>query len=54
MAFVDDNLLTAAGGITHHCDAITEDEELSSTFENMIILTWLHLLHKDLPRIVKQ
>jgi hypothetical protein len=54
MAFVDDNLLTTAGGITHHGDAITEDEELSPTLENMIILTWLRLLNKDLPRLVKQ
>ena len=29
VAFVDDNLLTTAGGITHHGDAITEDEKLS-------------------------
>jgi len=54
MAFVDDNLLTTAGGITHHGEAITEDEELSPTLENMIILTWLHLLHKDLSCLVKQ
>ena len=54
MAFVDDNLLTTAGGITRHGDAITEDEELYPTLENMIILTWLHLLPNDLPHLVKQ
>ena len=54
MAFVDDNLLTTAGGIPHHGEAITEDEELFPTLENMIILTWLRLLHKNLPRLVKQ
>ena len=54
VAFVDDNLLTTAGGITHHGDAITEDEELSPSLENFVVLTWLRLLHTDLPRLVKQ
>ncbi|KAK2151113.1 hypothetical protein LSH36_375g03010 [Paralvinella palmiformis] len=54
VAFVDDNLLTTAGGIAHHGEAIPEDEELSPTLENIIILTWLRLLHKDLSRLVKQ
>jgi len=39
MAFVGGNLLTTAGGITHRGEAITKDEELSPTLENMIILT---------------
>ena len=54
MAFVEDNLLIQGGGITHHGEAITEDEELSPSLENMIVLTWLKLLHQDLPRLVKQ
>ena len=54
MAFVDDNLLTANSQITHHGEVPIEDEEMSPTLENMIVLTWLRLLHKDLPHLVKQ
>ena len=54
MAFVDDSLLTTAGGITHRGEAITADEELSPTLERMIIITWLRVIHKDLPHLVKQ
>ncbi len=53
-AFVEDNLLRGGGGITHHDEAILEDEELSPTLENFIILTWLRLINPDLPRLVKQ
>ncbi len=54
MAFVEDNLLLSDGGITHHGDAVTEDEDMSPSLENMIILTWLRLLHPSLPKLVKQ
>ena len=50
MAFVEDNLLTTSSGITHH----GEDEELSPSLENFIVLTWLRLLHPNLPRLLKQ
>ena len=53
MAFIEDNLLTS-GGITHHGESLTDDEELSPTLENLVILTWLRLIHKDLPKLVKQ
>ena len=53
-SFIEDNLLRAGGNITHHGDEITEDEDLTPSLENMIVLTWLGLLHKDLPRLVKQ
>ncbi|XP_071089210.1 uncharacterized protein [Haliotis cracherodii] len=53
-AFVEDNLLKQNGGITHHGEAIGEDEELTPTLENIIILTWLRLIHPDLPKLVKQ
>ncbi|XP_067660624.1 uncharacterized protein [Haliotis asinina] len=53
-AFIEDNLLLRDSGITHHGEAIAEDEEASPTVENLIVLTWLRLLHKDLPRLVKQ
>lgn len=54
VAFVDDNLLRANGGITHHGETISEDEELTPTLENFVILQWLQLIHVDLPRLVKQ
>ena len=50
----EDNLLTVSGGITHHGDPIVEDEDLTPTIENFIVLHWLRLIHPDLPRLVKQ
>ena len=43
LACVEDNLLTSGGGITpsHHGDHIQEDEELSPTIENFVLLHWL-------------
>ena len=54
MSFVEDNLLIANGSITHHGESITTDEELTPSLENMIVLTWLRLIHSDLPNLVKQ
>ena len=45
--FIEDNLLT-------HPGEDPENEEISSNLENMTVLTWLRLVHKDLPPIVKQ
>ena len=53
LAFVDDNLMRADGGIKHHGENIADDEELTPTIENMIVVIWLQLLHKDLPKKVK-
>ena len=53
MAFVEDSLLSG-NGISHHGDILTEDEELSPTLENFIVLTWLRLIHSDLPKLIKQ
>ena len=53
MAFVEDILLKA-NSLSHHGDLITEDEELSPSLENVVVLTWLKLVHPDLPRLVKQ
>ena len=54
LAFVSDNLLKIGGGIKHHGENISEDEELSPTIENLITVTWLRLVHPSLPRLVKQ
>ena len=49
VAFIEDNLLQQGGGITHHGQAVTDDEELSPTLENVIVVTWLQLIHPELP-----
>ena len=54
MSFVEDNLLAAHSNITHHGEEPTADEELTPSLENMIVLTWLRLIHPDLPNLVKQ
>ena len=54
MSFVEDNLLIANGSITHHSKSITTDEELTLSLENVIVLTWLRLIHSNLPNLVKQ
>ena len=39
---------------THYSDRPDEDEDLTPSLENMVVLTRLRLLHKDLPRLIKQ
>ena len=53
VAFVEDSLLRQNGGISHHGDVPTADEDMSPTLENLITLHWLKLVHPDLPRLVK-
>ena len=53
MAFVEDTLVRA-NNLSHHGGASTEDEELTPTLENFIVLTWLKLIHPELPKLVKQ
>ena len=53
MAFTEDNILQS-NSIQHHGALLTEDEELTPTLENFIVLTWLRLVHPDLPKLVKQ
>ena len=54
MAFYEDNLLQSGGGITHHGEQITVDEDLTPTLENTIVFMWLQLIHPALPKLVKQ
>ena len=49
MAFVEDSLLVQGGGITHHGQAIDDDEELTPSLENFVVFTWLRLIHNDIP-----
>lgn len=53
MAFVEDSLLDQNSGLTHHGDPIQEEEEMTPSLENFVVLQWLHLLHKDLPSLIK-
>lgn len=54
VAFTEDNLLRS-NSIQQHGALLTEDEELTPTLENFIVLTfWLRLVHPDLPQLVKQ
>ena len=46
-AFFEDTLLSA-NSLCHHGEVTTEDEELTPTLENFIVLTWLKLLHPEL------
>ncbi|CAG2213632.1 unnamed protein product [Mytilus edulis] len=54
MALIEDSLLRKDMGITHHDEDIEDDEELSPTLENLVILTWLRLIHPELPKLIKQ
>ena len=53
MAFVEDSLLHA-NSLTHHGEHVPEDEELTPTLENFVVITWLGLIHPSLPRLAKQ
>lgn len=54
MSFIEDNLLVANSNIRHHGEIPNTDEELTPTVENLVVLTWLRLIHTDLPALVKQ
>ena len=50
---MEDNLLHADGSIQHHGEVPAKDEELTPTLENLIVLTWLRLIHPELLALVK-
>ncbi|RLC16966.1 MAG: hypothetical protein DRI57_10490 [Deltaproteobacteria bacterium] len=54
VAFMEDSMLRSEGGISHHGVVPADDEEISPSLENYIVLTWLHLINEGLPRLVKQ
>ena len=54
MSFIEENLLVANGTITHHGETPSTDDKMSVTLENLVVLTWLRLIHADLPSLVKQ
>ena len=50
---VEDSLLKP-NILTHHSEAVLEDEELSPSLENFVVLTWLRLVDPELPKLIKQ
>ena len=54
LSFVDDNLMKIDGGVKHLNADITEDEETTPSLENYTVVWWLRILHKDLPKLVRQ
>ena len=53
MTFVEDNLLRS-NRIQHLGAPLTEDEDLTPSLDNFVVLSWLYLVHSDLLRLVKQ
>jgi len=53
MSFVEDLLLKAKSS-SHHGELVMEDEELSPSLENFVVLRWLKLIFPDLPRLDKE
>ena len=37
LSFIDDNLLKVNGNVQHHGENVTVDEELTSSFENVVM-----------------
>ena len=54
VSFIDDNLLTKDGTVTHNLSVINTDEEITPSLENVVVLLWLERLHVQLPALVKQ
>ena len=54
MSFVEDSLLRKDGKLLHNDKALSDDEEMTPTLENLVVLIWLRLIHEDLPRLVQQ
>ena len=54
MAFIEDNLMTVEGGLSHHGAVPTTDEDMSPTLENLAVIIWLQLVHAGLPSLVRQ
>ena len=52
-AFIDDSLLCTDTNICHHGSVPTE-VEVTPKLENLIVFTWLRLLHPAFPKLVKQ
>ena len=54
LTFIGNNLMSPNSGILHKGRAVAEEEDITPTIENLIVLLWLRELHPNLPNIVKQ
>ena len=54
VSFFDDNLLTKEGGLDHHGEEVTFDEDLSPSLEHLIVFLWLERTRVKLPSLIKQ
>ena len=52
-SFVEDNLLRSDGSIWHHGE-LPEENEMTPSLENFVVLTWLRLINCDLPALIRQ
>ena len=50
VSFFDDNLLTKEGGLNHHGEEVTFDEDLSPSLENLIVFLWLERIHVKIAK----
>lgn len=51
-SFVEDNLLERHDDRTHHGEQAQEDEEISQSFESVLVIHWLYIIHPLLPRAI--
>ena len=54
VTFFDDTLLTTTCNVRHRGAAVAEDEQITPTTENMIVLLWLERINSGLPALVRQ
>ena len=53
-SFMENHLLKRGGKVQHDNEETAVDEVITAMVDNLIVLTWLRLIHKDLPRFIKQ
>lgn len=53
VSFFDDNLLTT-DGLLHHGARVTENETITPTIQNTIVVLWLERVHVGLPSLIQQ
>ena len=51
MFFTEDSRLVAIDNVIHHDDVIAVDEEMTAALKNMVVLTWLSLVYREVPNL---
>ena len=52
--YLEDNLLTANGGVKHENADVTINEEFTPTLLNVLVVNWLNTIHPSLPNAIRQ